>query len=399
MGREARCGGHVDESFAPLVAFVARMAVPGAAVGVEVLVGDRTAVSWRQGEVAQGRTVWDTWGRRPSDGRDMWVRTPARLPRLGQAGGDRQEKDGEGRELWAGSRFNVYSVRKAYIGLAVAWALSAGAFSGVDERISDWLCASCSASDKAGSTSRGAFAAVVGETTLRHLLTHTHGLCLRGGRLARRFQPGTGWQYNNVGVLLLGRVLRAATGMTAADIVRERVLHPLGFFETDWEVTRDRDLLADVPALGGPRALVGTRDGEQRNLYASARELAAFGALHLTGGRWRGRRADMGESVFAQAMALLTPESAPARVPRHAYLWWRKGGPQVRTEIGAGVPDDAVQILGKSGCLCLVVPSRKLVAVRMSNDLRSHLNPLGFLRAARAFGDLACACAREATDN
>jgi len=396
MVQEARYDGDVDEAFAPLVAFAGRMALPGAAVAVEVLVGDRTAVSWRQGEVALGRTIRDTWGRRASGGRDMWVRTPVRIPRSDQGAREAQERGHEGRELGAEFRFNVYSVRKAYIGLAAAWAVGAGAFAGVDERVSQWLCSPCVAGDRMEAADREVWASLLGETTLRHLLTHTHGLCLRGGRLARRFRPGAEWQYNNVGVWLLCRALQAATGQTVAEIVRERVLQPLGLRETGWEVARGCDLLADVQAFGGPRVLVGTRDGEQRNLYVSARELATFGALHLTGGYWRGQRADMEASVFVRAMSLLTPESAPVRMPRHAYLWWRRGGPGTRTEIGAAVPDDAVQILGKSGCLCLVVPSLKLVAVRMCNDLRSHLNPLGFLRAARAFGDLACVCARQA---
>lgn len=83
--------------------------------------------------------------------------------------------------------------------------------------------------------------------TIRHLLTHTSGipeytdgaidyrrdyteqeLVRMAYALPLAFPPGARWSYSNTGYLLLGAIVRAATGSFYGDLLRERVFRPLG---------------------------------------------------------------------------------------------------------------------------------------------------------------------------
>jgi serine-type D-Ala-D-Ala carboxypeptidase/endopeptidase len=94
------------------------------------------------------------------------------------------------------------------------------------------------------------------EITLADLTTHTSGLprlpanldtsnmddpyARYGGRDLYAFlsshtltrDPGTGWEYSNLGVGLLGHVLATKAGTSYEDLVRRRVLQPLGMTDT-----------------------------------------------------------------------------------------------------------------------------------------------------------------------
>ena len=85
-----------------------------------------------------------------------------------------------------------------------------------------------------------------GSITLRHLLTHTSGipdyeeevddqrnfserqLTELVGLLPGRSPPGQRFEYSNSGYLLLGVIIRAATGRSHADYIRETIFEPIG---------------------------------------------------------------------------------------------------------------------------------------------------------------------------
>ena len=96
--------------------------------------------------------------------------------------------------------------------------------------------------------------------TLRMLLQHTSGLfdyasddafglSLFADPMARHgaqdllavalthdptFAPGEGWAYSNIGFVVVGMMLEAATGQSVADLITERVITPLGLEHTYW---------------------------------------------------------------------------------------------------------------------------------------------------------------------
>jgi len=68
--------------------------------------------------------------------------------------------------------------------------------------------------------------------TPRHLLSHSSGLPnwrdAAGEALTSAFTPGTKFRYSGEGFVLLGRLIEAVTGETAAQVVEARVLRPAG---------------------------------------------------------------------------------------------------------------------------------------------------------------------------
>ncbi|MGI4800295.1 MAG: serine hydrolase domain-containing protein [Janthinobacterium lividum] len=69
------------------------------------------------------------------------------------------------------------------------------------------------------------------------------------------FEPGTSWNYNNAGYVLLTEIIERVAGQPFADFLRERVLEPVGMFDT-LHRPLDTDLVPNsatlhVPAPGG----------------------------------------------------------------------------------------------------------------------------------------------------
>jgi CubicO group peptidase (beta-lactamase class C family) len=93
--------------------------------------------------------------------------------------------------------------------------------------------------------------------TIRHLLTMTAGLPtddpwgdrqqgldldefrrLLAGGLSFVWAPGTRFEYSNTGYGILGRLITNLTGREYRDVVRERILEPLGMQSTDFDAER-----------------------------------------------------------------------------------------------------------------------------------------------------------------
>jgi len=73
--------------------------------------------------------------------------------------------------------------------------------------------------------------------TLAHLLNHTSGLpggapLVLDGGLWTLFEPGSDWEYCNLGYRILGKIAAQADGRSYADCVEARVLHPLGMTQS-----------------------------------------------------------------------------------------------------------------------------------------------------------------------
>ena len=107
--------------------------------------------------------------------------------------------------------------------------------------------------------------------TLRHLLTHSAGLpdMLAGDEAMRarhavlgdyregalkapvKFAPGSSYSYSSMGILLAAEIAQKITGKPIADLVEERVLHPLGMRRTGYGL-RGRANIGTVPSQGAP---------------------------------------------------------------------------------------------------------------------------------------------------
>ena len=155
-----------------------------------------------------------------------------------------------------------------------------------------------------------------------------------GAHGPRRRAPGARLHYSNLGYAVLGEVLAAADGRPFRDLVRARVLDPLGLVRTTFEADHTpasllaRGYLPPWSTLGlavrllaggaftegrtpapGPRLLrVRWRDlvfSPHGGLLGPIDELARFLALHLHGGAIDGVRVLTPESVEAMARPVL----------------------------------------------------------------------------------------------
>jgi CubicO group peptidase (beta-lactamase class C family) len=157
--------------------------------------------------------------------------------------------------------------------------------------------------------------------TVRDLLTHTSGLGGSAPGLAELFQkrdrtlaeavlvysqqplafePGTRWQYSNMGIATLGRIVEVVSGKSYQDFLAERLFEPLGmrdsfFFPRPEHYPR----IAAMYAHDGAKLTRAEFDLHRKGarypapeggLYSTARDMVAFYQMMLDGGSWRGRR-------------------------------------------------------------------------------------------------------------
>jgi len=169
-----------------------------------------------------------------------------------------------------------------------------------------------------------------GPITLRHLLTHTSGFtydffsepmaryCERNGipGVARCLDasltvpllcdPGTRWEYG-IGIDWVGKTVEAVTGQRLGDVLRERILEPLGMRDTAFRISPGmRDKLARVHGRQPDGRLVATSmelpdDAEFHmgggGLYGTAGDYLSFAQMIMQGGSYRGVRVLQPETV------------------------------------------------------------------------------------------------------
>lgn len=206
--------------------------------------------------------------------------------------------------------------------------------------------------------------------TVRHQLTMTTGLddgvadvdCTDPNCLQYLAAPGTRWAYHNAPYTLLDEVMEAATGQALnaffANQVRSRT-GMVGFW---------------LPV------------GYNNVFFSKARTMARFGSLMLNKGIWNG-------DTLLHNQAYHTAMTTPSQTlnPSYGYLWWLNGqtsfklpssqltfpGPIIPTG-----PADMYCALGKNDQKLYVIPSQKLVVVRLGNPAGDDLNlvPITFDR-------------------
>lgn len=187
-----------------------------------------------------------------------------------------------------------------------------------------------------------------GRIRLIDVLTMSSGLTEQFSYAA---PPGTTFLYNTPVYAALKRVLAAAAKQPLETITREWLTGPAGMVDTAWR--RRPAAMADV---GNPTGLV-----------TSPRDVAIFGQLVLDGGRTANGRRLVSEASFKAMFA------RSATNPAYGRLWWLNGSgysirPLARRVEGpliAAAPADLVAALGALDRKLYVVPSQRLIVVRM----------------------------------
>lgn len=185
------------------------------------------------------------------------------------------------RPVNAQSRWLVYSITKSFI-TALTLNLCQDGVISLDDPVGKYLPAFQQHGD--GPFDRRA-------VTIRQLLSHTSGAAVDGNktpdplppsfdRIQIISEPGIGFKYSGLGMLILERTLEAASGKDLAVLLNERVIQPLGLESTGYVYpgTATEDVLPLKKdffhySQNGKRAGSG--------LYTTARNLNAFGQFWL----------------------------------------------------------------------------------------------------------------------
>jgi CubicO group peptidase (beta-lactamase class C family) len=284
----------------------------------------------------------------------------------------------DARRVQADTQFHAASVRKSYIGFAVSYALFHGCINSIDDLVLSYL------PELEESVWKG--------TTIRHLLTHTHGLKQEGNRTVREFAPGSNWSYKQIGIEALTRIVKRTTNKSVADIIHESVFIPLGFNESDWYSKKHNQLVDVMLRYEGDEdwSTSESTEGDKMNMYVSARELAYWGYLHLKKGNINGEQVVPSE-IIEMAASLQSPPNLHKDLPQNGFLWFVKDLPAKKSEIGHDVPKGSYQILGFTNVTLLVIPEEEVVAVRMFNSFGSP-DGYDYLSDVRSFGDTVMKC-------
>jgi CubicO group peptidase (beta-lactamase class C family) len=232
---------------------------------------------------------------------------------------------------------DVASQQKSFVSMLVAVAIDRGLID-VDRPVSDYIGAGWS---KASPEQERAIRVI-------HVLTMSSGL---GEPFDVQAPPGTVFFYNTPVYAVTKRILAAAAKQPLETLTRDWLTAPAGMTNTAWR--KRPAALADV---GNPTGLV-----------TCPRDVARFGQIVLDGGKAQDGRRIVSEAAL-KAMFARSPTN-----PAYGRLWWlngstetaRAGGRRTPGPLIPAAPADLVAALGALDRKLYVVPSEKLVVVRM----------------------------------
>ncbi|WP_034671795.1 serine hydrolase domain-containing protein [Ectobacillus panaciterrae] len=281
------------------------------------------------------------------------------------------------RPIGTDSQFHIASARKSYIGFAAALALYEESITSLDDPVSMYLPELDSQ--------------LLSKTTIRHLLTHTHGLNEReDGTIYREFLPGTTWAYRNINVTMIAEIVKRTMGKSVGELLREHVFYPLALTETGWKTEANNKLVSVITETEDEIPLGISDEGHEKNLFVSARELAYWGYLHIKKGNIYGKQI-VPSGIFDLATSIQSPPLANKDLPQNGFFWYTKDCDTKFNEMGKHVPNGSYQILGVTGPLLLVIPEHNLVVARMYNK-RYNYGGDNYLHYLREFGNQVMRC-------
>ncbi|MFJ8518255.1 serine hydrolase domain-containing protein [Lysinibacillus xylanilyticus] len=255
--------------------------------------------------------------------------------------------------------FHLASVRKTYVGFAVAYAVYHNYIASIDDPLSDYL-----ENEK-----------VFADVSIRHLLTHTHGFRRQNEKIMKEFKAGYNWAYRDINVELLAKVIYKVTGKTIAEIVDEQVFQKLSFTETNWFSEKNEQHIKVIHNDSPFWYESDVCDGSKMNMYSSLRELAKWGQVHLDKGKLHGKQI-IPEEIIQLLTTIQSPNTKPKNLPTNGFFWFIQ--PRQRegvTELSPILPQGSFQLLGYTSVALLVIPKENIVAVRGFNSFGS---PEGF---------------------
>jgi CubicO group peptidase (beta-lactamase class C family) len=171
----------------------------------------------------------------------------------------------------------------------------------------------------------------------------------RRGRDRKLEEPGTFWEYNDVRVNRTALALLHVWQRPLPQILKQYIMDPIGA-SNQWEWHGYRNSVVEI---GGRRMASVSGGGHWGGgVWASTRDHARFGLLHLRRGRWNGNQL-LSERWIDMA-------TTPTNIrPVYGYMWWLNTD---RAQYPSA-PASSFFALGAGGNVIWVDPEHDLVAV------------------------------------
>lgn len=187
--------------------------------------------------------------------------------------------------------------------------------------------------------------------TVKHLITMTSGL---NEDLTYETTAGTKWYYNTPAYHKIYEVLAAAFGQNNTVYTEAQLWSKIGMQNSFWD----------------------TEPGNGPSMSCSGRDMARFGLMILSDGKWNGTLI-MNDASYFQNMI----KPAQTLNPSYGYLWWLNGQsnfilPGTTGEVFQGplmpnAPSDLIAALGFGDKKIYVSKSKDLVVIRHGSPSNS----------------------------
>jgi CubicO group peptidase (beta-lactamase class C family) len=194
------------------------------------------------------------------------------------------------------------------------------------------------------------------QITIKNQLTMTTGLdyevenlnCLDPSCLTYKAEPGTQWYYHNAPYTLLTDVIESASNQSINVFTKANILDKIGM-------------------NGGYLNL-----GNTRVFSSNPRSMARFGLLTLNRGKWADEEILVNKNYFDEMT-----NSSQSMNPAYGYLWWLNGKSRlmlpgspsaVTRTLVPTAPLDMIAGLGANDQCLFVIPSEKMVIIRLGDD-------------------------------
>lgn len=204
------------------------------------------------------------------------------------------------------------------------------------------------------------------QITVRHQISMITGLddtvedsdCTNSECLQYLSDPEQRWAYHNAPYTLLDGVIEKASNQSFDSFFNQQLRDKIGM-EGFWDFSSFNHVF-----------------------YSPARSMARFGLLVLNKGNWDGEEI-LDNPTYYEDMI----NSSQNINPSYGYLWWLNGKSSFKVpslqasfpgSISPNAPADMFAAMGRNGQLINVVPSEKLVIIRMGDDPDNGLVPFTF---------------------
>ena len=163
--------------------------------------------------------------------------------------------------------------------------------------------------------------------------------------------PGARMTYCSAGVMLLGHIIAARSGMKLEDFSANYLFGPLGIQNVRW--------------LHSPQGVTNANSTFQ----IRPRDAAKFGSLYLDGGRWKGLPV-VPESWISRSFT----QTGAMRGEAYGWLWWKTNF------LVRGVVQPVLYASGNGGNLIFVLPTEQLVVVITASNYNRSSPSYAFMR-------------------